>query len=30
LEKSLQESLEDEDYERASRIRDELNNRKKN
>lgn len=30
LEKSLQQAIDEEDYERASRIRDELNNRKKN
>jgi bifunctional DNase/RNase len=30
LEKRLQQAIEDEDYEKASRIRDELNNRKKN
>lgn len=30
LEKRLQQVIEDEDYEKASRIRDELNNRKKN
>lgn len=30
LEKRLQQAIDDEDYEKASRIRDELNNRKKN
>jgi len=30
LEKRLQQAIDDEDYERASRIRDELKNRKKN
>jgi protein-arginine kinase activator protein McsA len=30
LEKMLQEALEEEEYEKASRIRDELKNRSKN
>jgi protein-arginine kinase activator protein McsA len=30
LEKQLQSALENEDYEKASRLRDEINNRKQN